>query len=155
MMQPNAKYTIDMDCLAAFFREDGSYNKKIFPSLWTKIENMFKDGTIISHREVFNEIKQGNDELVAWAKDNRDAFKEYDLENETEIIRQIGNIEAKFTDQKKETVHADPWLIAQAKVNNLTLITQEGHNGIPRICKLVKVDCVNLIGFLKKEKIVT
>ncbi|MDD2656863.1 MAG: DUF4411 family protein [Patescibacteria group bacterium] len=155
MIDSLIRYTIDINCFILFFRVDGFYNKNLFPSLWKKVEQMIDDGIIISHKEVYQEIIQGDDDLVIWAKDHKKTFKDYDLENEPDVIKEIGRIDPKFTDQKKEGAHADPWLIAQAKVNNITIITQENKKGIPRICKDLGINCVNMVEFIKKENIIT
>lgn len=158
MERNTPKYTIDTCSLASFFRENGFYNKDNFRTLWLKIEKMLFDKIIISHIEVLNEIKEGdkNDSLLVWAKDNDDIFNDYDLSNEPQIIKQIGNISTKFISQGKEKLNADPWLIAQAKVNNLTVITQEtkGETTIPTICKKMGVQCLDVIGLIKQENII-
>ena len=43
----------------------------IYPSLWNKIGEMMTDGTIISSREVYDEISIGGDELEKWAKERK------------------------------------------------------------------------------------
>lgn len=147
-------YTIDMDSLVVMFRDEGVYSKKYF-GLWNKVSELISKGEIISHIEVFQEITDGNaDELSIWSKSNKKIFKDYDLKNETEIIEKIAAKFPNFIQQKKQKHNADPWIVAQAKFNNLIIITQEspqGINKIPNVAKNFGVDTVDLFGLIKKN----
>jgi hypothetical protein len=57
---------------------------------------------------------------------------------------------------------ADPFVIAKAKVENLTVVATEGFKPdgsakpnapkIPNICNYFKIKCLNLEGFMDNEK---
>jgi transcriptional regulator with XRE-family HTH domain len=52
---------------------------------------------------------------------------------------------------------ADPFIIAAAKVHNGMVVTQENYKPdaarIPTVCEVLKVRCINLEQFLKREKL--
>jgi hypothetical protein len=55
----------------------------------------------------------------------------------------------------KEKFQADPFVIALAKVNSFTVITEETGIGslgkIPGVCNAMKVDCINLMQLIDQE----
>lgn len=59
------------------------------------------------------------------------------------------------TKQLKGGLCADPFLIAKAKINNLTVITEERNKPhstkIPAICEYYSIPCKNLEQFMIEE----
>lgn len=150
------KYTIDMDSLVYMFRDDGRYTKKHFKTLWDNVSSLINNGIIISHIEVFKEIEDGyKDDLFVWAKANKNIFRDYNVPDESTKINKIGDKFSSFTIQNKDKPnHADPWLVAQAMINNLTIITEEkgmGERKIPRVCDEFNVKCIDLVGLIKQN----
>lgn len=160
------EYTIDSDALMSMFSDNSPWiSKKDNPSLWMRIEELINKGIIISHIEVLKEIKkdgQKGEELFNWAQNNKTVFKDYNVEKEGPIIGQMSPKYNDFVNDKVSTEHADPWLIAQAKVQNLTIISQEtyyngpiiGRSKLPNVCNapLFNVRCVDLWEFIKTRK---
>ena len=108
-----------------------------------------------------NEIKVLNrdDSLEKWAKVHRGFFKDPTPE-ELQFITAIFNVpHFRQNLARKKLLHggayADPFIIAKAKVDNATVITQEKlkPNGsqIPAICQHFDILYLDLEGFLKKE----
>ncbi len=150
------KYTIDLDSLVKLFREEGTYTKKHFKTLWNNIEGLIKDGVIISHAEVLEEIKDGGkDELRDWAMKNKGIFKNYDLAKEPPVISTIGEKFPSFLTQNKEKPNnADPWLVAQAMLSGLTLITEEKRMRdmcIPKVCLHFNVRYIDIFGLIREN----
>ena len=52
---------------------------------------------------------------------------------------------------------ADPFIVAAAKVRNFCVVTQESNKikgaRIPNACKEFDVQCIDLEGFLEREKL--
>ncbi len=153
----DTKYTIDADSLITLFRDDERYPKKHFTSLWDNIYKMMKAGEMVSHIEVYEEIKNGGDELSKWAKVNKEIFVKYDLPAEQEIISKISEdeeLEFIIHHKKQKPAHADPWLIAQAKVNGLILITEENptsNKRIPYVCRKIGVKSMCVLDLLIEQ----
>ncbi len=156
----SAAYTIDMSSFLKIFKEsEESFYKGTFTSLWEKIEEAFNKGEIISHIQVFDEIMKFDgeeDELMKWAKANKHIFKDYDLPAEPDFIRQIGATFPQFLSQGKFTVaHADPWLLAQAHVSGLKIISDEGKmkaDSLHIVAKAFKIPSTNVYGLIKEKK---
>jgi hypothetical protein len=150
------KYTIDSSTLMDIFSDTPWISRKDNPTLWEKIEDLIKSGEVISHIEVYKEIKtdgKKGEELYTWAQANKSIFANHDEEHEGPVIRAMSKSYKDFVNDKVGTEHADPWLIAQAKVRNLTIITEE-KGGIPAVCRDpdFNVRFVSLWELIKEQK---
>lgn len=153
------KYTIDTSSLLAMMNAGEKYDKEVFRKLWDDFLGLCNKGKVISHIEVRKEIKEGGiKEQVAWAKEYKRIFQDYNLSAESDIIREIGSKGGHFVSfleqQKSKSTHADPWLVAQAKVEGLILISEEATNSpkkIPQICIAMGVRPLNILGLIQEE----
>lgn len=158
------KYTIDTSALIEIFDGAGLAAKKYTPGLWDKILVLINDGTIISHIEVLQEIrkdKSRGEELYDWAQANKFIFKDYDVVNEGPIIRSMSAKYKAFVNAKIKSVHADPWLIGQAKCKNIKIISEETWSNssnfnnyrLPNVCAdpLFNIGCLNLVGLTGEQ----
>jgi len=152
------KYTVDTSALLALMSPGEKYEKETFKRLWQDFCILCDQGKIVSHIEVYKEIKEGGiKDQILWAKKYKIIFQKYDLPAEGRVIQDIGSRGAdfvKFIEQgKQKSVHADPWLVAQAKINNLILIAEESpkKSSIPIVCSNIGVKCINLLGLMKEE----
>jgi hypothetical protein len=160
-----AQYTIDSCSLMDIFNDAPVWTSKaITPGLWSRIESMIADGTIISHIEVFQEIKTDGKkgvELYDWAQLNKQIFRDHRPEIEGPVIAQMTAKYSEFVNGKLGSAHADPWLIAQAKCDGLKVITEETFSGsarpsgirIPNVCadQLFGVKTLNLIELAQEQ----
>lgn len=121
-----------------------------FPSVWLLVGNAMDDGRIIAPREVLNELRAKDDETCAWAKDHAAAF----VEPTEAVQREAGVIYGMLPNPGMRDA-ADPFVVAEAKVKGLTVVTYEGRSfsGIPTknwarkmpgICQHVGVTCCTL-----------
>jgi hypothetical protein len=106
------------------------YAFDIAPPFWQALINLAQAGIIVSPIAVYAELMDGKDELKEWAKDNRKTlFVEPDAKV-NDAYRQV----VEFANKRYQDQHwirdflkgADPWVIAQAKAHELTVVTMEG-----------------------------
>ncbi|MFZ3136544.1 MAG: PIN domain-containing protein [Thermodesulfovibrionales bacterium] len=145
------------------FIQLGFYYPSQFPTIWDRIDKLARNGTILSVREVKNELELGNAStyIAEWVKANRNIFRTPN-EEELSIVKDI------LSDHRfrglirrasilKGLPVADPFIIAAAKVHNGMVVTQENYKPdaarIPTVCEVLKVRCINLEQFLKREKL--
>jgi len=151
-------YVFDTSSLSIVLKH---YYPERFPSLWEKFGKPVSDNKILLVREVYNEIIRGEStgRLLQWAKDNRDLFEEPSVE-ELEFVREIFRINHfQQLVRKKERLTgkpvADPFVIAKAKIEQATLLTEEKFKEnaatIPNVCEHFKVQYTNLEGFMERE----
>ena len=139
----------------------GHYYPEQFPKFWEKFDQAVEIGKIISVREVRREldINAAEDHLVEWIKLHRDIFATPDpaVTRFVNEIFLVAHFKVSLPDRTRlgNTPFADPFVIAQAKVMNYCVVTQEHERPraakIPNICQHFGVDCTNLQGFMERE----
>ena len=150
-------YVFDTNCFIVI----GHYYPEQFPSFWEKFNQAVENGKIISVREVRRELDRNaaEDHLAEWIKLHKTIFVTpspavMQLVNE---IFSVSHFRASLPDRTRlgDNRFADPFVIAQAKVMNYCVITQESERPhaakIPNICKHFDVDWTNLQGFMERE----
>lgn len=158
------RYTIDSSSLIDIFSTEKWMSKEVLPGLWEKLLALIGEGLLISHVEVLNELKKDGtkgEELYEWAQANKSIFADHDWEREGAVIRMMSPTFAAFVNAKPGPVHADPWLIAQARCRKLTVISEEKFRNtsivanykLPNVCAdpLFNVPCVDLLGLVKGQ----
>jgi len=144
-------YCIDASALINIIRYPG-YPRELFPTIWDKLEDMVKSGSLISHIEVYKEIEKRKDSIYEWCKQYRAMFKNID---EYQIV-EIGKIKTRYNPaywdmEINKPYWADPWVIALSICESAILITDEknAQNHIPYIANQFNIQCLNLIDFFK------
>ncbi|MGB4644589.1 MAG: DUF4411 family protein [Dictyoglomaceae bacterium] len=149
-------FCIDTSTLINITRYSG-YPRDVFPTIWDKLETMVREGVLISHIEVYNEIKEGEDMICKWCKRNRYMFKDIDecQMKEFEAIKGKYEIDYWSKETNRSVPWADPWLIALSICENAILVTDESNkpNHIPYIAKYFNIRCLNLIDFFREIQI--
>jgi hypothetical protein len=123
------------------------YPPKTFPSVWKLIEDAMVGQRIIAPREVLNELKRKDDEVASWAKTRAELF----VEPSGQVQSEAGIILAMLPNPGIRD-GADPFVVAEAKVRRMTVVTYEGRSfsGVPTknwskrmpgICQKVGVEC--------------
>lgn len=149
------KYVIDTCSLTTLRRV---YPKENFKSVWDKISSLAKNNILISTEEVFEEIKQNDDEILKWAKEHDHIFFPHTKEIQL-LVKKILVSHTNLFDAKNKKSTADPFLIAVAIINNCALVTEEKPSGgpnkykIPDVCKDYNVECIDLLTLLKRENL--
>lgn len=140
--------------------KNGPYGFDIVPRFWTWLDEMSADGTIYSSVMVFNEIAKGSDELSLWARERRrSGFFTDPTEEVQRCLAEIADsVISKYEPQQAEPflAGADPWVIAQCRIDSATVVTQEARAGInskrvkiPNICDAFDVRHVDTYGMMR------
>lgn len=150
-------YVFDTNSFSVF----RNYYPSRFPSLWTNLDALTADGTIVSVREAFNELQ--NDNRVAfiqeWAKQHRGIFVT-PTNAELLIVSQIlavPHFQTVISNKAllKGTPVADPFIVASAAAKDATVITEESHRPnaakITNICDHLAVPWHNLEWLMERQ----
>lgn len=120
---------------------------------------MIEQGVILIPEEVKKEIGAGKDELVNWMKKNCKNYIPIS-EEQIGIVREIVNKYPLVSQYKKPRAnHADPFVVAVAKIYNVAVVTFEKPNGrsnhpaVPDLCKEYGVEFCTIADFFEKEGI--
>ena len=106
------------------------YGFDFCPAFWDFLDNEITKTTILTIKEVYNELSNGDDDLAHWIKDRKDSsfFIPYDDEDTQKEFAKIAQyVVGNFSQEEanKFLSVADPWLIAKAKVLGATIVTHE------------------------------
>ncbi|NJN38451.1 MAG: DUF4411 family protein [Acaryochloridaceae cyanobacterium CSU_3_4] len=132
-----------------------------FPTLWEQWNSLVAEGTVVSVREVKEELanRSDSDVIDQWAKKHKSIFL-LPSPKETEFVRNIFSVshfQALVSQQSiwKGTPVADPFVIAAAAVRSGTVVTEESLKPnaakIPNVCQHFGVHCINLEGFMNQQ----
>ena len=133
----------------------------VFKTIWDGLDGLVQQENLVSTREVWNELVRQNvsADVLAWAKQNKQIFT---TPNAAELqfvvqIFQIKHFQSLIGEQQrlKGTPVADPFIIACAKINGGTVVTEEQikpHAAkIPNVCQYFNVPCIDLERFMQQQ----
>ena len=153
MAPPKPKYTIDTCSLTAMRRV---YPEDVFPGAWKKLSDLVKSGAVVSVEPVLDELKGQDDVVFQWAQSHRASFHPLDEAIQEEARRLLSTHE-NLVDLKRRKSEADPFVVAQAILNDCAVVTEERPSGgphrskIPDVCKTHRVECIALLEMLRRE----
>ena len=133
------------------------YPPDVFPTLWTRLEEMARSGRIVAPDEVMKELSRKDDDLFNWARLNENLFIPLD----TAIQMATQEILAAFprlVDSERDRSTADPFVIAVARVHRYCVVTGEKSAGtatrpkIPNVCGHFGIRYVNMLAFMREQK---
>lgn len=133
----------------------------VFKTIWDGLDSLIQQKTLISTREVWNELERQNisADVLAWAKQNKRIFttpSSVELQFVAQIF-QIKHFQNLIGEQQrlKGTPVADPFVIACAKIKGGTVVTEEqlkpNAAKIPNVCAHFNVSCINLERFMQQQ----
>jgi hypothetical protein len=156
-------YVIDTSSLIEIKPE--KHPPDIYVSMWRDIENLVKNGRLISHRYVLEELREyegKKDEILKWADEHKNIFKDVTPQQ----VKLVQKILKKFPSLVKPDglVEADPFIIALALekepqqtflTSQKIVVTEEKLKGnkikIPFVGKDFGVICINIFDMFRME----
>lgn len=147
-------YCIDTSSLIALRQ---SYPIDLFQPIHTQFTELIKSGKIVVLDMVLEELKDKETDTYNFVKGN--SPKERLLKFEKYILTTQQIVKTYYDGRgKAHNLKADPHIIACAKEEGLTVVTEElgsEDTKIPFICSQEKVKCINFIDLLRAENIKT
>ncbi|WPY97660.1 DUF4411 family protein [Christiangramia sp. OXR-203] len=160
------KYLLDSNFFIQAHRS--IYPLDIVPSFWNKTQDLASRGIIVSLDKVKTEIYDNSsheDDLKDWCTANLDVnffeSSEQVLSNYIRIVQWVNSMSNHFNERAiqefLETDLADPWLVAYAMENDLTIVTYEvsqpdrkNRVKIPEVCNQFGVEYVDTIKMMRE-----
>lgn len=131
-------------------------------SLWNSVSTLINKRRMFASVEVKNEIEDLvvrstiDDELLNWCRNHPRLF----VRHNNSILSAVKDILSEFPSFVNIQGHrnfADPYVIAIAQINGLTVITEEKKKtnriNIPTICEALEIPCIDMRQFLINEGI--
>lgn len=147
-------YIVDADVFIGFY---DSLPMETYETQWNLLKQYIEDGRLKICEAVFNEVKKA-EELKSWLNNfNKLLVKCYEHDVIVEA-KTIVNAYPKLLDINNSSDQSDPYVIALAKLNNYTVLSNEAYSEggkktkIPYICKQMSIDCMNTRQFYIEEK---
>jgi predicted nucleic acid-binding protein len=154
-------YVVDTNVLITLMAHHPQ-DKPTYQAIWDEIESLIKQKNIFSTMVVYGEIMRylgKNDQLKKWAVSHK---KRFFIPTNSEVFKLAQDVAKDFPDlldkKKLQTGEpdADPFLIALAKSEGATIITQERKdlpNRIPMVALHYKVKSIDLYEFFEERKL--
>jgi len=138
-----------------------NYYPSAFSSLWHRLDTSAVDGTMVSVREVYNELHNYNDVdfIQDWAKYRKSIF-EKPTNEELLVVQEIlaiPHFQVLISTKAilKGSPVADPFVVAAGKVKEATVVTQEIYKKnaakVPNVCAKFDVPCINLEKYMEQR----
>jgi hypothetical protein len=153
------KYSIDTSAiLDAWVRY---YPLDLFPSFWDKFRLLVESKDGIAIELIGHELKTKDDGCFKWFRDNNigSFFVEITApieEKVTDLLKDTNY--QKLVADRKGAYSADPFVIALAIVENLTVVTGERATNnilkprIPDVCNSIGINCINVLDLMRIER---
>ncbi len=139
------------------------YAFDLIPAFWDLLIGNAEAGSLYTIDKVESEISKMDDKLSLWFKSypEKSVLKTADIHIINiyrHIINQVSN-DSQYRDSAKSefAAGADGWLVALAKTQSMTLVTQEvfipdcrKRVPIPNICREHDVDCLGTFDMMRK-----
>jgi Domain of unknown function (DUF4411) len=115
------------------------------------------NGTLLASDEVLREIERKEDGAHVWIKARPQMVVPLDSDIERHV-RDIMQRYPRLVDTKKGRSGGDPFVIAVARVKDLTVITAENPTGkldaprIPDVCGALGIPCIRVLDFFREQK---
>ena len=147
-------YTLDSNILIGLVQK---YPRDIFPGIWASIEESVSQGESCICEAVHREVKRIGDELYKWAKD-LPGFVCSAIDDELAIVGQIATDHPEWV--RGQVNEADPFVIAHAKSEGSTVVTEENRKGpgtmdknlkIPNVAEEHRVDVLKFFDYVRRE----
>lgn len=157
------KYVYSMDAGALITAHRHRYPMDVFPAFWNKTAQLIRCGKMFLCDLTFEEIvkgKGGGDALYLWAQKMRNAHPTFVKVTGAGETKALADISRRFPglSKNKQGKPADSLIIAHAQITNTTVVTEEKSSGgpgakkIPDVCTILKVECINLVEMMRREK---
>ncbi|MFH5229754.1 DUF4411 family protein [Antrihabitans spumae] len=146
------RFTLDTNILIGLVRQ---YPRDIFPGLWASIEASVGAHESCICEAILREVKRGGDDLHKWAKDLPGFVCEVSDE-ELITVASIGRAHPGWV--QGQLNEADPFIVAHAKAEDSTIVTEENRKGpgtedknqkIPNIADEHSVETVKFFDYVR------
>jgi len=130
------------------------------PEFWDWLVNQGLQGVVKISIDMYEEIKEGNDDLADWVK--QDKVKTallYDRDVDVDTVSMVVSegYAPDLTDDELEKLGRDPFLVAFAIAEGACVVTTEisrpskkrANRKLPDVCRYFDISTINTFGFIR------
>ena len=147
-------YSIDTSGLITSWQI--THNPKNHPSFWDKLDVLISKHELRASEEVLEDLSKKDDEVYKWAKSRPDMLVPL-YEDIQLAVKALMKIYPRIIDSRRNRSGSDPWVIALAQVQDLTVITFEKPMNnldkpkIPDVCNELKIRCIDMHDLIREQ----
>jgi Domain of unknown function (DUF4411) len=145
------RYSIDTSSLSNGWQK--LYPPDVFGGVWQRLDGVIRAGIVVATEEVLIELERGDEDLFKWVKEREEMFLKHNEEIQVSMS-QICARHPKLVDVARTRSMCDPWVIAVAQVNGLTVVSEENSRParpkIPDVCQLENIGCIRLLEMIRQ-----
>jgi hypothetical protein len=147
-------YSVDTSGLITSWRV--THNPRNYPTFWARLDQLISNHELRASEEVLEDLSKKDDDVYDWAKLRPEMFVPL-YENIQLALKAIMKRFPRIVDSRRNRSGSDPWVIALAQVENLTVITLEGRTNnlekprIPDVCDELKIKCMDMHGLIREQ----
>ena len=148
------KYSADTSAFIQPWRK--YYPIDVFPSFWDMMDSLIGRGDLVAIDEVLVELEKKDDEVLQWVRRRNELIVPIS-DSIQYAVRQVLREHPRLVDTRRNRSGADPFVIALAMVEGLTVVTDEQPTGsadrpkIPDVCNHLGVHWVGIIDLIRAE----
>ncbi len=120
------------------------------------MEEVIKLGDLRATEEVLHELERKADDVFEWVKQRRELFVDIDDEIQA-VVEEILKDHRKLLDTRKNRSGADPFVVALAKINGCTVVSNErathspDRPNIPDVCTALGIRCITILDLIREQ----
>jgi hypothetical protein len=130
------------------------YPPDVFDAVWAHLDKLIDHKKLQAIDEVRRELEDQGDELWTWAKARKKMFVPLDSSVQRRAARILRDFPA-LAKPGHTRRDADPFVIALAAENGLTVVTYEQSKPtkprIPDVCRSLEISCFSLVEVFRQE----
>lgn len=148
------KYSADTSTFIQPWRK--YYPIDVFPSFWDMMDSLIGKGDLVAIDEVLVELEKKDDEVLAWVRRRNKVIVPIS-DSIQYAVREVLTQRPRLVDTRRNRSGADPFVIALALAEGLTVVTDEQPTGsadrpnIPDVREHLGVECVGIIDLIRAE----
>ena len=138
------------------------YGLDLVPAFWSWLEDQARAGRLASTDLVYDELKDGRDDLADWVREREDLI--FHIKSDPPAVAAHVNSIATWARSQDYQNHAiaeflsraDPFLIGAAAYLGCAVVTQEVPSNsrrklkIPNVCRFLDVPCENTFDMMRQ-----
>src|SRR6266403_303961 len=134
------------------------YPPDVFPTLWTRLDELINAGDIVSSEEVYVELAKKSDELHDWIKDRKQMLVPLASDIQQRAVDLLAEY-PRLVDTLRNRSMADPFVIATAMVLGATVVTGEVLTGkmdkprIPDVCEAKDILWISFLQMIRELRL--
>lgn len=153
------RYALDASSLRRV--DELQVDREQIERVWTGILSMADEGRALTVEPIYEELQRGAPDIYKRLRPYRATtfmirMTEQLQREDAEVVRGLCQSFPKLCRHSQHNRQAaDPWLIAAAYTNNLTVVTEEGRalQAIPKVCESLSVPCIGLLDLVLRESL--